>query len=180
MWKPGDHQHSLLCRAESNGYPAFDFETWYQQGMRCYQAALPKHLRKQAFQALVDRWGAAGRQIETWHLRAFAYGALGLDGLGRRDRFVSSDYSWPEPPDASWKLLVCFYPDGEVDLDFAHPVSRRFWSEDNGFLTQPEEQPHHFTKEWYERMGFEVMVMMPIARAISPTGRNHLRAVETK
>lgn len=178
MWKLGDNRHPLLRRAESDGYPNMGFETWYQQGMRCYQAALPKRLRKQALRALAARWLVAGCKVEMWHLRAFVYGVHGLDAKGRRDRLVSGNYEWPTPPDASWLLIVCCYPDGEVDLDFAHPVSRRFWSEDNGFLALPDEHAIHFNKSWYEQMGFEVMVMMPVAREDTSTARKHLRVIK--
>lgn len=177
MWKPGDCRHSLLRRAESCGYPVLDFDTWYQQGMRCYQGALPKPLRKQAFRALVARWVAAGNETAMWHHRAFVYGALGLDMQGRRSRLVSDGYKWPVPPDVSWRLVVCAYPDGEVDLDFAHPVSRRFWSEDNGFLDLPEERTRCFNRAWYEQMGFEVMLMMPAAAMVLQVGQNHLRVL---
>lgn len=178
MWKPGDWHHSMLRRAEADGYPAIDFESWYQQGMACYQAALPQHLRKQAMRALASRWIAAGNQVETWHLRAFVYGTLGLDAHGRRHRLVPDGYEWPTPPDAAWKLMVCCYPDGEIDLDFGHPVSRRFWSEDNGFLTLPEERTTRFDRLWYERMGFEVMVMTPYAHLGVAKAGSHLRVAQ--
>lgn len=145
--------------------------------MRCYQAALPRHLRKQAFRAVSARWLATGKEIATWHVRAFVYGALGLDAQGRRDILVREGYDWPVPPDPSWALLACCYPDGEVDLDFAHPVSRRFWSEDNGFLDLPEEKTCRFNRSWYERMGFETMVMMPTAIVVQQPRKSHLRQV---
>lgn len=177
MWKPGDCHHSLLRRAEADGYPSLDFETWYQQGMRCYQAQLPKRLRKQAMQALAARWTAAGNDIAPWHLRAFAYGSKGLDAQGQRGRVVPDNYVWPTPPDASWHLVVCCYPDGELDLDFVHPVSRRFWSEDNGFLIPPEERTDRINLSWYEEMGFEVMVMMPVAQVVRGAFNRHLQVV---
>lgn len=177
MWKPGDCSHSLHRRADVGGYPALDFEQWYQQGMACYQAALPKPLRKQALRALAAKWAVAVGKPEIWHLRAFVYGTWGLDAQGRRSRVVATDYVWPEPPDAAWKLVVCCYPDGEFDLDFVHPISRRFWSEDNGFLALPEERPTRFNRLWFERMGFEVMAMMPVAQVGAANARSHLRVV---
>lgn len=177
MWTPGACQHSLLRRAEADGYPALDFEIWYQQGMRSYQVALPKRLRTQAMRALAARWIAAGNEIATWHLRAFVFGAMGQDTQGQRGRVVPDNYVWPTPPDASWHLVVCCYPDGELDLDFVHPVSRRFWSEDNGFLALPEERVSRFSRLWYEQMGFEVMAMMPVAQVVMGTPPRHLRAV---
>lgn len=84
---------------------------------------------------------------------------------------------WPTPPDASWRLVVCFYPDGELDLDFVHHVSRRFWSEDNGFLPLPEDRVCHFNRSWYEKMGFDIMVMMPAAQVAVSAPNRHLRIV---
>lgn len=177
MWKPGENYHSALRHAEKDGYPSLEFETWYQQGMRCYQANLPKPLRKQAFRAVATRWVETGAEIAIWHLRAFVYGSLGLDGQGQRNRLVSDGFEWPAQPDPSWILIACCYPDGEMDLDFAHPVSRRFWSEDNGFLALPEENTRFFDRSWYEQMGFEVMMMMPTATVAEKVGTSHLRVV---
>jgi len=177
MWKPGDNQHSLLCRSEADGYPAPDFEAWYQQGMGCYQASLPKCLRKQAMQVQAGRWAAAGKKVALWHLRAFAYGTLGLDRQGLRPRYVAPAYEWPVPPDAAWSLVACCYPYGEIDLDFVHPVSGRFWSEDNGFLTPPEDHPHRFNRLWYDRMGFGIMVMMPMVKLVMAPATKHLQQV---
>lgn len=179
MWKPGERQHSLLHRAEWDDYPCLDFETWYQQGMRCHVAALPKCLRKQAMRAVAKRWTEAGGRVEMWHIRAFVYGSLGLDGQGRRPIKVSDTYRWPEPPDAAWALVVCSYRDGSVEMDFVHPVSRRFWSEHNGFLDQPEDKVRYFSRSWYEEMGFEVMRMMPFAMmAPGMPKQRHLRVIQ--
>jgi len=49
----------FLARAEtSEGYPLMDFEDWYQHGMSCFYARLPKALRRQAMDALSKRWAA--------------------------------------------------------------------------------------------------------------------------
>lgn len=149
---------------EPDGYPSLAFETWYQQGMRCYQARLPRHLRKQAFRAVADLWTKVGGTIRRWHLQAFAYGAQGRDAQGRRCRRVPEGYCWPEAPGASWGLVVCSYPDGETDLDFVHPVSGRFWSEDNGFLPAPEPRTDYFNRLWYEQMGFDLLNCSPNMR----------------
>lgn len=50
--------------------------------------------------------------------------------------FVSPEYAWPELP-TGWQLKFIVFPDGEVNMDFLHPVSCAFWSEDNGFLQTP-------------------------------------------
>ena len=167
--------HSTLRYAQKDGYPSLEFETWYQQGMRCYQANLPKPLRKQAFIAVKAYWAATLKEVKYWHIRAFVYGSMGLDSAGQRARYVRDSYEWPQPPDHSWELVVCCYPGGEIDLDFAHPISRRFWSEGNGFLDPPEDRPCRFNRGWYEQMGFKVMTMMPIAQfSMAPS---HLRVV---
>ena len=55
----------------------------------------------------------------------------------RLKEFVSPDYQWPVMP-VGWQLEFIAYPDGEVDMDFCHSVSRAFWSESNDFLELPE------------------------------------------
>jgi hypothetical protein len=172
MCKPSSSRYSLLKRAERGGYPAMDFEMWYQQGLQCYHAALPKPLRKQALRAVAKRWVEAYGDIAAWQLRAFAYGARGLGSCGPSR--VPPDFEWPSPPDASWSMVVCCYPDGGIELDFVHPVSRRFWSEDNGFL---DELPG-LNKSWFAEMGFDLMVMMPVA-ALGPrqNPKSHLSVV---
>jgi hypothetical protein len=47
------------------------------------------------------------------------------------------------------------------DFDFAHPVSRRFWSEDNGLLKLPSYDRSKLGSWWFEEMGFEIMLMQP-------------------
>jgi hypothetical protein len=52
---------------------------------------------------------------------------------------VSPDHKWPVQP-AGWQLEFIVYPDGEVVMDFLHPVSCMFWSEDNEPLETPLRQ----------------------------------------
>lgn len=52
---------------------------------------------------------------------------------------VSPNYQWPEQP-AGWQLEFIVYPDGEVIMDFLHPVSGVFWSEENEQLEVPLKQ----------------------------------------
>lgn len=154
--------HYLARAVTTDGYPVLDFEDWYQHGMSCFYAQLPKALRSQALHALSNRFTANGKQVSLWMVRAFAYGAAGRADSGLRTPLVSSDYRWPTPPDAAWELVVCCYPDGVCDLDLLHPVSRRFWTEDNDFIDPPGEKGNrYFTRAWYERMGFDVIVMHP-------------------
>lgn len=49
---------------------------------------------------------------------------------------VSPNHQWPIQP-AGWQLEFIVYPDGEVVMDFLHPVSCVFWSEDNEPLETP-------------------------------------------
>jgi hypothetical protein len=55
----------------------------------------------------------------------------------RLKEFISPDYQWPVMP-VGWQLEFIVYPDGEVDMDFCHSVSRAFWSESNNFLELPK------------------------------------------
>lgn len=155
--------HYLSRANDANGYPAMDFEDWYQQGISCFNARLPKSLRKQALRAQVKRWTGDGKRVVFWMIRAFAYGAAGQDGCGPRIPWVSKDYRWPTTPDAAWQLVVCCYPNGDCDcdLDMVHPVSRKFWSEDNGFFDPPENGHSHFSRTWDTKMGFDVITMDP-------------------
>lgn len=175
MWKAGQTNHTLFLRAEVDGYPCFTFETWYQQGKRSYLAGFPRRYIKQAFRALCQQWLMAGKTVEMWHIRAFVYGSLG--GSNTEPQWVRPGYSWPEPVDPSWSLFVCYYPDGFCDLDMAHKVSRRFWSEGNGFVELPEKNTARFTKQWYEQMGFTVMVMTPFAELEVAAPERHLKVV---
>ena len=43
-------------------------------------------------------------------------------------------------------------------LDWVHPVSRRFWSEENEPLQLPTHAGELHGEEWFRRMGFDVMV----------------------
>ena len=168
-----------LTRAETDdGYPLMEFEDWYQHGMDCFYARLPKPLRRQAMHALSRRWAAKGKQVAFWMLRAFAYGTTGHDSTGQRTPQVSKDFRWPTPPDAAWELVVCCYPDGECELDMVHPVSRRFWSEDHGFFDSPGEKgDRYFTRKWFEQMGFDVIIFHPYAVARVGPSTRHLTVV---
>ncbi|GAB0079373.1 hypothetical protein TOC8171_47790 [Pseudomonas syringae] len=152
----------FLDRAEDpDGYPVWGFEVFYQQGISCFVWGLTKPLIRQAFKRVCADWRAKGQTVAMWQVRAFVYGLTGRCGDGVRSRMVSSEFQWPTPPDASWRLLVCVYPDGKCDLDLVHPVSRRFWSEDNGFFSLPSEDPCTINRDWFEQLGFEVMIMQP-------------------
>lgn len=105
--------------------------------------------------------------LETWMMRAFAYGAS-----GRVAKKAGIDYQWPKPPDCAWQLVVCCYSEGECDLDFLHPVSRKFWSEDNGFFESPPGK--RFSRQWYEKMGFSIVEMSPFSVAIDCSPSRHL------
>ncbi|HJV75075.1 MAG TPA: hypothetical protein VJ654_12695 [Noviherbaspirillum sp.] len=163
---------------DAEGYPSYAFEAWYQQGMSCYMARLPKTLRRQAFKHLARKWQSKGSAVAMWQVRAFVYGAMGKDHSGQRSPYVPEGYQWPIPPDASWQLVVCVYSGGEWDLDFAHPISRKFWSEDNGFLDLPQAPANVFQCQWFKDMGFEVMHMQPAMSVIEGRSQPHLHAIK--
>lgn len=54
----------------------------------------------------------------------------------RLAKFVSLTYKWPELP-SGCTLEFIVYPDGKIYMDFYHPASCKFWSEDNYFLALP-------------------------------------------
>ena len=143
---------------EDPDYPNMAFEEWYRQGLECFTWNLPRALVRQAFKALVrDRRRHWGQRIKTWHVRAFVYGLRG--GYDERNVCRTSNYVWPLPADPAWRLVVFVYRDGFAVLDWLHPVSRRFWSEDNEPLALPSHalwEP--YGTSWFRQMGFDVLV----------------------
>ena len=79
---------------------------------------------------------------------------------------------------AAWLAVVCLYPDGVCELDFAHPVSRRFWSEDNGFPDLPPVTGPTLNALWFEELGFTILRMNPAIRLTVATDRpKHLKTI---
>jgi hypothetical protein len=170
----------LLTHSEDgNGYPNMAFELFYQQGLNCYAWRLPRHLVRQAFKHLCFGLKEKGLPIRMWQIRAFVYGCHGLSGGRQKDRYAAADYQWPTPPDASWDLIICHYPNGVCEIDFAHPVSRAFWSDQNEFLSLPADDGRRLNCDWFETMGFELMPMMPLHDivTIQVDAAPHLRLV---
>lgn len=162
---------------DEQGYPRWDFESFYQQGLSCHAWGLPKALAHQALRHLAAAWREKGHPVAMWQVRAFIYGCAGLCSGEPRQRKAAPSYTWPAPPDPSWELVVCVYPDGVCDLDLVHQVSRRFWSEDNGFFDLPSEDLRVLNQHWFEAMGFEVMRMVPDMCVQVGTKSSHLQAV---
>lgn len=171
---------SFLRSAEdADGYPSLAFERFYRQGMSCYEWHLPTILKKQAFRKVCNEWKAMGHSVALWQVKAFIYGAAGWDFRGRRDRRIAPSFRWPAPPDPSWSIVVCAYPDGYCDLDMVHAVSRVFWSEHNGFFEPPSEDATLINAGWYRRMGFAILSMQPALRVTTAKQRPpHLRVVK--
>lgn len=48
-------------------------------------------------------------------------------------------YVWPEQP-AGWQLEFIAYPDGEIIMDFLHPVSGTFWTDEHPPFELPTKQ----------------------------------------
>lgn len=172
------NQRFLEHAVDEIGMPNLDFWLFYQQGLSCYRWSLPKQYVRQALRALSKRYRSFGVPA-FWQLRAFAYGLRGLDDTGQLPRYCSDDFKWPLPPDESWAPVICIYPDGLCDMDFAHPVRRRFWSEDNGHLILPCYDSLRMGGWWFEEMGFNIMRMEPnlILHSGAMPGP-HLKAVE--
>jgi hypothetical protein len=137
-------------------YPNMAFEEWYRQGLECFLWNLPRALVRQAFHALVkDRRRYWGSRIAPWQIRAFVYGLRG--GYDERNVCRAPGYVWPMPDDPAWQFVVFVYRDGFATVDWLHPVSRRFWSEDNGPLELPPHQPGELDGDWLRSMGFDVL-----------------------
>lgn len=80
---------------------------------------------------------------------------------------VCSSYSWPEQP-AGWQLKFIVYPDGEVIMDFGHPVSCTFWSEDHAPLQTPY-QPNKAPITWQHLKAAKVPFMTTFGQAMVST-----------
>ncbi|EPG8943768.1 hypothetical protein L4Z64_001172 [Pseudomonas aeruginosa] len=170
--------HTVHLRsADAEGYPNPDYELFYAQGLRCYRWGLPRRYVRQALHAVANTWSSGKRSVEIWQLRAFAYGLQGYNDS--RYRSCPEGYQWPEPPDASWETVICVYPNGDCDIDFAHPVSRRFWSERNGLMELPSYDKSILGSWWFEEMGFEIFHMQPTLKVqVSATASRHLSLVK--
>jgi len=168
---------TLLSFAEDDaGYPRMDFEAWYQMGLQCFVWGLPRPLVRQAFRRLCRKFRSLAKPISMWQVRTFVWACNGADAVEQRK--VPESYRWPSPPDTAWEVVVCVYPDGGCELDMVHPVSRCFWSEDNGFFDLPSDDRSLINRRWFEKMGFDIMTMTPdmLVRG-SEQIRPHLRAV---
>lgn len=174
VWKP-----SLDARAsDREGYPVMAFEEWFQRGLDCHRWNLPRALVKQAFRRLSrdHAWGLD--QVRMWQIRAFVYGCRG--GYDEARRCLAPNYTWPLPSDPAWALVVFIYRDGLPVLDWLHPVSARFWSEDNEPFELPEAAAGELDRSWFARMGFDVLDEWPphAAATVRSTGRPcHLSVV---
>lgn len=162
-----------LKAVDEAGYPNMDFEEWYQKGMACFRVRLPRELVLQAFRHIAKEWERRNKIVAMWHIRAFVYGLSGRDDRGQSERLVPEDFSWPIRPDSSWQWIVCAYPDGMCDVDMVHSVSRRFWSEDNGFIDLPR-----FDCSWFKNMGFTIMRMSPTIKVCEGETVSHLSLVK--
>lgn len=155
--------------AEIGEYPNMAFEAYYQQGLECFKARLPRWLVRLSLAALAARYP----QVEMWQVRAFLWGLKGGVNPEEHAR-VPADARWPEKL-PGWDLVICRYPNGALDMDLVHPVSRRFWSEDNHFLPIPECTA--IDQTWLTRHGFEIMQMMPVAQLSFDRRPAHLTLV---
>ena len=170
---------ALLAMAEDDaGYPNMAFEHFYQYGMECFYWRLPKPLVRVAFKRACQTWKAES-DIAMWQIRAFIYGLNGHQATGEpvAQPFAPETYRWPLPPDPSWTLVACVYSDGIVELDIVHETSRRFWSEDNGFLDLPPDDGRRLSRRWFERVGIDVILMKPAMTVDLAVPKRHLRPV---
>nr|WP_280971288.1 hypothetical protein [Cupriavidus gilardii] len=169
----------LSYAVHPDGYPNLAFEAWYQRGLSCFLWKLPRPLARQAFSRLCEAWSEKGRSIEMWHVRAFIHGYAGGPPQCP-SRLVPDDYEWPTPCDASWKMVICAYPDGACEIDFVHSVSRRFWSEDNEFPALPSSGRSLLSRYWFIEMGFDVIDFNPTMAVQVTTAQPPLKLVAAR
>lgn len=157
---------------------------WRQQGLRCFEAQLPRWLVVQALCHQAELWRASGRLVTGAQLRAFIWGLRGDSSSSRRsrERWFMGSYQWPvEIP--GWSLVVCIYSYGPPEFDYVNLSESSFWTAENGFL---EDLPWQANDTWLRQMGFDVMADYELdpdelVQESSPRGPQprHLRLVPT-
>lgn len=157
--------------AEVDEYPSWDFERFYQLGKTSKRWGLPHALRLRALRTQMAEFeSTTGEVTHLWQRRAFAQGF----NHETRDSRIPHDYEWPSPP-SGWQLVICAYPQGVCELDFVHPVSRRFWSEGNPFLKLPFECASFFRRSVFLDLGFDIIDFgMPTAKVVPSQHQSHL------
>ena len=160
-------------------FPDLHLEEFYQQGVNCRIWCMPRPYVEKALRAVSYRAAHKFGPQKFKHLRAFVQGLRGVNSSVdcSHTKLCPSDYAWPLPPNHAWSVVVCVYPDGYCEIDFIHPVSRKFWSEYNSDLSLPETK-HILTAKWFRDMGVEVLRMQPEMTAIvSEYKKTHLTLV---
>jgi len=163
-------------------YIDLDVERFYTQGLECFRWGLPRRLVRQALRSVAAHHRKiTDTSVDHHHLRAFATGLAGRGSEGGVARLAPVDYVWPEAPDPSWDCVIFVFPDGGCEMDYLHPVSFECWSNQNGVPELPPDPEGRLTRNWFGRMGFEIVVAMTEA-AVAPAapGRpaSHLSVVK--
>lgn len=163
-------------------YIDVDVEWFYKQGLECFLWSLPRGLTRQALKSVcAHHVDATDSPVALLHLRAFAFGLSGCCDGGRLDRLAPAGYAWPEPPDPSWDRVIFVFPDGGCEMDYLHPVSFECWSNQNDLPELPRDSRGVLTRNWFARMGFEIVVAMTdavLATAAPGPAACHLRVVK--
>lgn len=90
---------------------------------------------------------------------------------------LADSYKWPEVP-AGWQLEFIAYPDGTLEMDILHPVSGRFWSEDNDYLDLPVKKDGiDLCPSDLQSKGIPFMTTSPTTTVVESEGRPHLRGL---
>ena len=98
----------------------------------------------------------------------------------RLAEFVSPDYKWPAMP-PGWQVEFVIYPDGEINMDFLHPVSCAFWSEDNEFLDLPiKHDGTPITVEILKKAAIPFMTTFGHVEVSNKPVKSHLKIAELK
>lgn len=98
--------------------------------------------------------------------------------VNRLKPMINSGYKWPEVP-SGWQLEFIAYPGGELDMDLLHPVSARFWSEDNDFLDMPiMGDGHTISVADLKAAGVPFMTTFGTAAVSDAPKGPHLKAIE--
>ena len=91
---------------------------------------------------------------------------------------VDPQYDWPEQL-AGWQLEFIAYPDGEIIMDFLHPVSGSFWSDENTPLDLPKKNDgSEITWRDLKRAGIPFMTTFGYAALSKEPPQPHLTSVK--
>jgi len=98
----------------------------------------------------------------------------------RLEGVVNKNYQWPVVP-AGWQVEFIAFSNADVALDLLHPVSGRWWSEDNGHFEPPVMMNGQaITATALSKANVPFMTTFGAVKVVEPeAGSSHLSVVAT-